>query len=374
MTFTHKFARKTKLMIASAVLAVGLAAAATVGFSQTAFAAACNDVNIVRCGIEGSSLNGNIASFKKIYNSNSDNGHKDLQAVYNWSGMGDANVANMDSSNTKLGTIYRNGDIKVDGKTVATDAWVTARFTEGSGFTKVKDGVWARKTTTSFANSSEKVLVHFKGDGTFDSAVIIDCGNGVKATAVKVEKPTPKPTPTPTPTPKAALACTRLTAVAATTTNSNAGRYFKFTATATADNTTIRSYTFDYGDGKTSTVMTSSSTTEVTHTYAESGKSYTASVSVSSSDISNVTAATCRVTVTTAVAECKPGIPVGDARCQDTPTTVTPVATPPAPAPAPAPSQELVAAGPGAVITLFAGTSLLGALGHRFIRSRMNRD
>lgn len=368
MTFMHKVARKSKLVIASALIAVGLTAVGAFALSPAkAYAAACDNVNIIRCGLEGSTTNGYINSLQSVYEKNSDNGHSDIRKVMNWSGLSTAEVENMSTSNTKLGTIYRNGDVKVNGKVVATDAWVSARFTEGSGFTKISDGVWARKTTTSFANASQQVLVHYDGD-TVDSVVIIDCGNAVKVTPVKPEAPKPEPKPV------ASLSCDNLNAVPV----ANNSRSYRFTVNAALKNTTIQSYTFKFSDGTTKTVTTSRTAAETTHTFKDYAKTYTAKVYINGADQKNVSATDCEVRVTTPAApvkpveECKPGIPVGDERCEetvipetpDTPVTVVEEEEEP---------EELAAAGPAGIVGLFAGTSVLGALGHRFIRNRFNR-
>jgi hypothetical protein len=57
--------------------------------------------------------------------------------------------------------------------------------------------------------------------------------------------------------------------------------------------------------------------------------------------------------------ECKPGIPEGDVRCEDCTTN-----------PERPECKPLVNTGPGGIVGLFAGTSLLGALGHRFVTKR----
>jgi len=102
-----------------------------------ASAQSCDKVNIVYCGLPGTDINADIAAFKANYTRGSDNGHNDLQAIYNWAGANSASVAGMNSSNTKLGTMYRDGTIVVNGTTVATDSWVSARFTQGSGFVQM---------------------------------------------------------------------------------------------------------------------------------------------------------------------------------------------------------------------------------------------
>jgi hypothetical protein len=55
---------------------------------------------------------------------------------------------------------------------------------------------------------------------------------------------------------------------------------------------------------------------------------------------------------------CKPGIPIGDDQCKDIPETPT----------------TLVNTGPGDVLGMFAGTSALGAIGHRVYKRRLAKS
>lgn len=177
----------TAAIVTAAMAGMGLAA--HVG---TATAASCDQVNIVYCGVNGGSDNADIKNLRDKYNNGTDNGHKDLKAVYRWAGATDASIAGMNVSNTKLGTLYRNGDVKVGGKTVATNSWVSARFGAGQkGFVHVEGDVYARLTTTSFAEASAPVVVHFNSDGTMAFAVMVNCGNAIKG------HPTPPAPKTP---------------------------------------------------------------------------------------------------------------------------------------------------------------------------------
>lgn len=272
----------------------GSAASQFIGQPNTVSAAtSCDKVNIVYCGLSGSSTSAYISSFKDYYNTNK-SGHKssptvkkdytDLQAVYNWAGASKSIVSGMSTSNTKYGTLYKDGHISVDGATVATDASVSARFNGGKGFTHVTSNIYARKTTTSFEHSSAKVIVYFNADGSFKFAIMVDCGNAVKAT------------PKPPVKPVASLVCNSLIFNSA---SGSDNKSFAFTAKATAKNTTITKYDFAFGDGKTQTVTTSSSTAKANHVYAAPG-TYTATVKVSSKDKSNVTSPDCSVKLTIA--------------------------------------------------------------------------
>lgn len=198
--------QKSRMIVAS-VLTLGVIAASIIP-AVKASAASCDKVNIVYCGLNGSSDAGYISSFKSVYASNK-SGHAssptvkkdytDIQAVYTWAGATSGMVSGMNTTNTKVGTLYRDGRIVVDGKVVATDAWVSARFTNGAGFTKIGDGVYARKTTTSFANASSKVIVYFNADGKMVFASMVECANAVKATPKETPKTPEKPTKPETP-------------------------------------------------------------------------------------------------------------------------------------------------------------------------------
>jgi hypothetical protein len=368
----------SKVLLISAVLGLSVLSTGTVSVIQPQVAGAqsteCDDKNIIRCGLNGSTLSGNIDSFQSFYNKDSDNGHNDLQEVYNWAGTTDSDVRGMNTTNTKMGTLYRNGEVKVNGKTVARDAWVSARFTKGDGFVKIRDGVWARKTTTSFEHASVPALVHYDGNGNVDWVVMRDCGNAVKVTPVRTTTtttPTP-PAVTPPPstpdTPRPTLACTALNAMK----DLNSPRTYTFTGEANAKETEISNYVFDFGDGTRETLASNSGSVDIKHTYPADGQSYTAKVWVNGTSHSNITSDNCVVTITTptAVTECKPGIPVGDARCVDECKPGIPVGDARCVDETPV---ELPKAGVGSVLGIFAGTSALGALGHRLYVRRMHR-
>lgn len=305
---------KGRFMLVGAIMAFAMiASAATTLMNNTTAAAAssCDKVNIVYCGVNKGSLSSDINSFKDYYNTNK-SGHKssptvkkdytDIQAVYNWAGASKSIVSGMTTSNTKLGTLYKDGRIVVNGQTVGTDAWVSARFNSGSGFTHVTSNVYARKTTTSFANSSAPVLVYFNGD-KMGFAVMLDCGNAVKAT------------PKTTPKPVASMSCDLLTL------DKKGDKDFGFNAKASVKNATIKNYSFDFGDGQNKDVPTSATSASTSHSYAKAG-TYTASVKVTvvaDGKTKTVTSAKCAVQVKIAQPECKPGIPVGDQRCEEKP-------------------------------------------------------
>ncbi len=318
-----------------------------------ASAQSCDKVNIVYCGLSGSGINDYVTSFQHAYIHDYDNGHRDLRTIYDWAGTSYNSIEGMNTSNTKLGTMYRNGDIVVNGTTVGNTAWVSARFNSGSGFVQVTSGVWARKTTTSLAEDSAPVVVHFNANGVADFAAMTGCGNAVKFTPIP-----PKPKP-PVPQPKPALACVILNKT------SGDNRTYTFTAKASASNTTITSYTFTYSDGTTKTVPSSDITAQDSHTFVGDNQHFTVSVAVNSKDLQNVTSAPCQVSLSTpGTSECKPGVPVGSPLCtpcqyNSSLPSNSPECIPPMP-------PTLPKTGAGNVIALFGAVIVAGGLSHQF--------
>src|ERR1700704_2437249 len=145
-----------RIIAASAVFGFALLATAATNFvgstQGTRAASLCNpeaSCNIAWNGLSGSSDQQYIDSFRNLYNNGTDgHGHGDLKQVFTWAGATQAIVNGMNTSNTKIGTVYKDGHVTVNGATVATGAVVSARFTLGNGFSHVEGNVYARATTT----------------------------------------------------------------------------------------------------------------------------------------------------------------------------------------------------------------------------------
>lgn len=182
---------------------------------------------------------------------------------------------------------------------------------------------------------------------------------------------------------------------------------YTFTGVASAEeDTSIVSYTFDFGDGNTKTVK---NPIKVAHTYQQA-KAYTIKLRVTFKVGDNTVTKTsdaCKVQITVTPEtpeECKPGIPVGDARCEtpkeckpgvpvgderckeehcdvigkehlpkNSPDCVEPPVTPPTPETpeeTPKTPSELPKTGTGETITAVLGIgSLITALGY-YVASR----
>lgn len=115
------------------------------------------------------------------------------------------------------------------------------------------------------------------------------------------------------------------------------------------------------------------------YTFAEDGKTHKVVAKVNFNVAGGVQSKTCEATVTSTKApecpdkpgvppespecnppaECKPGIPVGDARCEDTPQVL---------------AAELPKTGMGSLFGIFAGASVAGGVAHRVVTSRRRRS
>lgn len=196
-------------------------------------------------------------------------------------------------------------------------------------------------TSSETANASHTFAQH---DNTFHASVVVNSADkeGVTSNGCKVSVTTPEKPAQPQ------LVCTELSFQLVGSDQENT---YQFNATASAKDTQITSYVFKFGDGESQTVNTSDETAEVTHTYARGDMDFTATVTVNSEDVQNVTSVNCQVTVPAQPQpeECKPGVPVGSPECEP---------------------EELPETGAGSVIGFFGATSLAGGLIHRLILRR----
>lgn len=127
------------------------------------------------------------------------------QNVYSYYGIGRADIQDM-KVNAVAGTAHKNGEVRVNGKVVATNA-TSAGYNSGAGRTKVvHNGVtfYDSPSQNVFVGDTIDAYVVLNENGQFKFAVLASCGNPMKATNVvpapkPVEQPKPAPVPTPTP-------------------------------------------------------------------------------------------------------------------------------------------------------------------------------
>lgn len=271
--------KKAVLATVAAVVALGLGGFAYKQVSATEIRD-CSGNSIIKCGeLSPSSF------INQVKKNDDNNGHHDLQAIYANFGLVPSDYQKF-ADHAEMGTDYRNGNIVVNGQTVATHAWSIGRYAswQGSGyFKKVISG------KTYYGNYNDKaygsnvnsipVMVLFDSKGVMQFAVMTACGNPAPGTKV-----TPK------------YSCDLLQ------TQHNSGNTYSFSTKASASNNAkVVKVVYNFGDGSANVTETSLSK-QVQHTYTKSG-TFTASVTVYVSLPGNQT-----VTVTSA--KCKTQIKI----------------------------------------------------------------
>ncbi len=245
-----RIAKKFYMAAAAFVIAAGAFVALNGTGSQAVSSFRnCNDDAIIRCGA--------ITESELLQKYDQNVG--DVKAIYSHYGITrDLLAGTAQGVTIKHGTVYQDGRVVVDGKTVATGAFSVSRirFTSaGVPRNVVINGkTYYEGPSMAIFTGPVDAFVYMK-DGVFHKAVLSSCGNPLIATPEK-EKPVYK--------------CDSLTA-----TKLERAR-FRFTAAATARNgAAIAHYVFDFGDGNTKT----QNSNVVEHTYANPG-TYTVKVKV----------------------------------------------------------------------------------------------
>lgn len=220
-----------------------------------------------------------------------------VQSIFNHYGITRSDLTGK-TSEIKHGTVYQDGRVVVDGKTVATGAYSVSRkpFYDSRGnaprTVTINGTTFYEGPNMSIFLQAVDAYVFFR-DGQFYRAVLSSCSNPIMATPTEVKKPEP------------IYSCDLLEHEKIDRTR------FKFTSTATAKNgAEIVRYSYDFGDGsKTSRT----STNVVEHKYEKPG-TYTVTMTVDVRAKGKVTTGVagknCKVTVTVEEA---PKVPV--ARC-----------------------------------------------------------
>lgn len=155
-------------------IAVGIAGFLAIGVpSLHASGGSCSDTtSIILCGASSKS------EILSAYDSNT----RSAQTIYSYMGISRGMIANADLVS---GTLYRNGDVFVNGQKVATGAR-TAGHNWGSGYSQVKIPGTSDAysyTTGALVRDTRPVLVSMAG-GAFQFAVMTECGNPIVATPV----------------------------------------------------------------------------------------------------------------------------------------------------------------------------------------------
>ena len=445
-TFTRvlnhiRYAGSSKLLVGALFVALtGVALTANLAGSTPVQAASCKNNNIIYCGVSS------VGDFVNKYKANEKG---DLDNIYAYYGLA-PNEIDRFALTAKLGTVYKNGNIVIDGKVVATDASTLGRESKPYSQPLNIDGktYHASRSQDVFLSNSIPALIMMNGD-QFEFAALTECGNPVSGkpkgeapkyscdmlNAQQINRTTysyttnvtalhganvakliydfgdgktqtvtnaaqavshtyakegayttkvtvyitvngetkivtgaqcAKPVEVKPEAPKPSYVCDALTA----TTINKEKRQYRFTAKTTqSGGAVLKDASFTFGDSQSITGVKPSDATTVSveHTFASAG-TYTIIATVNFSIGSDTKSVTCQAKVTPETpAECKPGIPVGDARCKEECKPGIPVGDKRCETPSELPNTGVTDVLGG---TIGAG-SLLTAGGY-FIRSRRN--
>lgn len=250
-------------LLAVAMAGVGFTTVKAVDTSRD-----CDQYAVIKCGtLTASELRAEYTS----NNGSSANGttakQADIQRVFSALGISSGEL----KGDFRDGVVYKDGTVKVAGKTVATGAVMGARNLGGTQIPNTN----ASKISVGAMSEAQTALVKLDSNGKFLFAVMKPCGNPVNAQAT--QPPTP-PAPQPT------AICKNL-AVSSIADSSNTK--FRFTAQATTSGgAKVKSYRFDVTSGGKSVAtlnsMTTDTKTSVTYAQAKPGN-YTVRVTVMTS-------------------------------------------------------------------------------------------
>jgi len=209
-------------------------------------------------------------------------------------------------------TLVSDTTYKFDGKASASNGATIVSY--GFDF-----GDGKNQTVTTANGTASATHTYPTTGGVYNAVLTVTFAvNGGTKTATSTACAT---TVTITPPASPVYTCDALTKTLVSSKDSTTDTY-SFNGSASASNgATITGYTLDFGDGKS---FTGATVANVTHDYAQGGKTYTAKLTATvlvNGQTKTVTSDDCAVSLTTTppVQECKPGIPMGDTRCNETP-------------------------------------------------------
>lgn len=248
----------------------------------------CDSFSIIKCGtMTATEMRKEYDTFGTSNANGSTLRQGDIHKIYSAMGISRSDL----NGEFRSGVVYKNGDVKVNGKVVAHNAKTAARNLGGSAIAGTSAGI----VDTSKMGSAQTALVKFNKNGEFEFAVMKPCGNPVKATPVKVKHPSAK-----------------CEGISKTKVSRNE---FKFDGKASVkDGAKIKSYTFTARDAKGKVVATK--TVKTDKLTANSGKmtfnkpgTYKVRLTVDSTAGKDLTSEHC-VTEITVKPEPKPGVSI----------------------------------------------------------------
>lgn len=176
---------KGKLLAFGITLFLAVISLTSAGVSALDTTRDCDRFAVIKCGTLTDD------ELRKEYDTNNGSGSNgstttqpDIKKVFSSFGITRGSL----NGTFKSGIVYKNGDVVVGGKIVATNAAMAARGLGG----KAIAGTSASRISVSAMGDSQTALVKFDGNGKFLFAVMKPCGNPVTATP-KVTPPPPTP-------------------------------------------------------------------------------------------------------------------------------------------------------------------------------------
>lgn len=242
----------------------------------------------------------------------------DLPAVFAHYGISRSDMTGA-TSEVKLGTVYRDGRVEVDGKIVANNARSVGRQSNGqSQAVTINNRTYYERATSTIFRSDIAAFVLMR-NGQFYAAVLTSCGNPVVATPV-TPPPVPKPTPPTKPEAVPVYKCNSLSAQVISMTDRTYEYRLSYTATGGA---TLTSVDYNFGDNQTKTVPGTEAQV-LTHTYQTPGSYRTVATlnfSVAENGQTTTKNVACEAVIATAPEMCPilPSVPKNDVRCQPCP-------------------------------------------------------
>lgn len=224
----------------------------------------CTSDEIIRCG---------VTSKQDLVNKYDQN-HSDVKNIF---ARYDITRNDIAGNNVKMGVVHQNGDVVVDGKVVAKNAYSLSRvkFHNHSRHVVVNGVTLYEGPNMSIFVRSVDAFVYFR-DGQFHRGVLVDCANPI------VAEPVPQPV----------YSCDNLTA------QKLDRNRFRFTSSATARHgAEIVSYNYNFGDG---TVKRNAGRT-IEHTYnTTTARTYNVTMTVNirvNGKVQEVSGGNCKTTV-----------------------------------------------------------------------------
>lgn len=334
-----------KYITATLVFLFIIVGAAIFTHKTVAAQGACKTDYVIYCGL--SSTNQLVSDYLH------GDGHFSAASIQNIYGAFNINASDISTmpKDAVNGVVTKSGEVLVNGKVVAKDAYTAGREYIPGSIKRDFNGTtyYTRTPSVSFLQNQLSAYV-VMSNGKFQYAILVSCGNPIEAHPV-VPPPAPAVKPAPTPTGKClSLSATKTSSALAVKTKV----YYEVSGGAA-----LQSVHYSWGDSATTV------TTNVTalHVYKNYG-TYNIKAVLYFTPQGKVQPSTCTASITYQ----KPAPPPSKPAPQQL-TPQKPQATPPS-----APTKPLVNTGPGDVLGIFFGAVAAGYLAFRFyLRKKLAR-